>query len=103
MWSSRKPRTFAVGLEPLNGWPVTFTSTSGKVAQPVLDTNVQRAAVPCATLPRPFTPSDLPVEKLIRPTVEPPSVTFQSAVGPGVDVAATLSSAPAAGILPSGP
>jgi hypothetical protein len=92
-----------VDLEPLNGCPVTLTSTSGKVAHPLVDTKVQRAAVPCATRPRPFTPSDLLVEKLISPTVDPPSVTFQSAGGPGVEVGATLSSAPAAGILPSGP
>src|SRR3954468_13171182 len=98
-----KPRTFAVELEPLKGWPVTFTWTSGKVAQPLRDTKVQRAAVPCATRPRPFTPSDLLVEKLVRPRVEPPSVTFQSAGGPGVDVEPTVSSAAAAGILPSGP
>ena len=108
MWSSRKPRTRAVGLGPLNGVPVTFTSTSGKVAQPWAGCEATsaggrgdlgepaeradgRAALPVDTFVsrtrRRRRRSTLPVRRRAR--------AWRSAT--------TVSSAPALGMRPSGP
>ena len=57
MWSSTKPRTRAFGLGPLNGCPVTFTSTSGKVAQPWAGANDQRGSVEATWTSRPSAPT----------------------------------------------
>jgi hypothetical protein len=105
MWSSRKPRTCAVGLDPLNGWPVTLTWTSGKAAQPCAGTSVQRAAAvdPCARRPSELTTSCLPLDTLVTRSAAPTSSNVQSAVRPGVLVAAIPPSGPAEGIAPSGP
>ena len=103
MWSSRKPRTRAVGLEPLNGVPLTFSSTSGKLAQPWVAWRLQCAAVPWATRPSAPTASGPPELKLVSRTVEPSSVTFQSPLAPGVAIGTTVLSAEAPGMRPSGP
>ena len=57
MWSSTKPRTRAFALGPLNGCPVTFTSTSGKVAQPWAGANDQRGSVEATWTSRPSAPT----------------------------------------------
>jgi hypothetical protein len=105
MWSSMNPRTFAVGLGPLSGVPVTLTSTSGNFAQPCAAAKPQRAVVGATwtSRPSPLTPSSLPVETLTSLSLPPTSCTRQSAGGPGVPVAATESSSEVAGILASGP
>src|ERR1700742_2803183 len=92
MWSSRKPRTRAVGLDPLNGVPLTFSSISGKAAQPVAGTNAQRGAPEAFAWVRRLsapTPRPLPLATLTSPTTSPPSVTRQSAAGPGVAAGVT--------------
>ena len=95
----------AVGLAPLSGVPVTLTSTSGNLAQPVAATKPQRAALgpTCASLPSAFTPSSLPVETLTSVSLPATSCTRQSAAGPGWVLPVIASSRPVAGMRPSGP
>ena len=73
MWASTKPRTRDVGLGPLNGGPVTFTSTSGKVAQPWAGASDQRGSVEATWTSRPSapTPRCLPVHTFVSRSVSP--------------------------------
>ena len=93
MWSSRKPRTFAVGLEPLMGVPVTLTSISGNLAHPCAATKVKPWALAPATRPSlPATPAATPWPVESALSVKPPAPwsTVQSAGAPGVGVEADL-------------
>src|SRR2546421_369938 len=46
MWPSISPRTSPYGTSPLLGVPLTFSSASGKTAQPVAGAKLNRAASP---------------------------------------------------------
>ena len=104
MWSSTKPRTRAVGRGPLKGWPVTFTSTSGKFAQPWADVNAQRGLVAAIwrSRPAPVTPTCRPVDTFVNSKLPPLSATLQSAAGPGVALGEMAPSTPALGMRASG-
>ena len=105
MWASTKPRTRAVGRAPLNGCPLTFTSTSGNVAQPCAAAKDQRGAVE-SDLDQPARRAHAevqPVDTFVSRSVPPPSATRQSAAGPGVAVGVIGSSSADARHAPSGP
>jgi hypothetical protein len=102
---SRKPRTGAVGLAPVNGVPVALTSISGKAVQPVAGTSFQRVSAPaeCARRPPELTVSPLPSATLVKRRRFPAAATLQSAGGPGAVADETVSSGVAWGISPAGP